>query len=42
MEFLEHFYMWQPLPCEGYKVVFENGKPLEYSEIKLDKTEAQK
>lgn len=38
----EYFYMWQPRPCEGYKVVFENGKPLEYSEIKLDKTEAQK
>ena len=38
----EHFYKWQPRPCEGYKVVFDDGKPIEYSEIKLDETEAEK
>ena len=37
----EHFYMWQPRPCEGYVIVFDDGIPTEYSEIKLDETGAE-
>lgn len=31
----KHFYMWQPNPCEGYKVVFSDNVAVEYSAIKL-------
>lgn len=31
----EHFYMWQPNPCEGYKVNFSDNVAIEYSTIKL-------
>lgn len=37
----EHFYLWQPKPCEGYKITFANGVPAFYSEIKLNESEAQ-
>ncbi len=33
---LEHFYEWQPNPCEGYKITFdEDKKPIKYEKIKL-------
>lgn len=32
----EHFYAWQPNPCEGYKITFDNNlKPISYKKIKL-------
>lgn len=32
----EHFYAWQPKPCEGYKVIFdESKKPVSYEKIML-------
>lgn len=32
----ENFYLWQPKPCEGYRVDFdENGTPKSYFAIKL-------
>ena len=31
----DNFYEWQPKPCEGYKVIFdEHGSPVDYLEIK--------
>lgn len=36
-ETAEHFYAWQPKPCEGYKINFdENFKPISYEKITLD------
>ena len=36
-ETAEHFYAWQPNPCEGYKIEFdENLKPVKYEKIKLE------
>ncbi|MBQ7874530.1 MAG: histidine phosphatase family protein [Oscillospiraceae bacterium] len=33
---VEHFYAWQPSPCEGYKVEFDKElKPVGYEKIKL-------
>ncbi len=34
-ETAEHFYAWQPNPCEGYKITFEGDKPVSYEKIKL-------
>lgn len=32
----EHFYMWQPKPCEGYCVHFDDKQnPVDYSKIEL-------
>ena len=32
----EHFYAWQPKPCEGYKITFdENKNPVSYEKIAL-------
>lgn len=32
----EHFYAWQPKPCEGYKITFdENKNPVSYEKITL-------
>lgn len=36
-ETAEHFYAWQPKPCEGYKVIFSDDlKPLSYEKIILE------
>lgn len=36
-ETAEHFYAWQPKPCEGYKVTFSDDlKPLSYEKIILE------
>lgn len=35
-ETAEHFYAWQPSPCEGYKITFDDElKPISYEKIKL-------
>ena len=32
----EHFYMWQPKPCEGYRINFDSEQnPVDYSKIAL-------
>lgn len=36
-ETAEHFYAWQPKPCEGYKIIFSDDlKPLSYEKIGLE------
>jgi len=36
-ETAEHFYAWQPKPCEGYKINFdENLRPISYEKITLE------
>ena len=35
-ETAEHFYAWQPKPCEGYKIIFDDNKnPVSYEKIEL-------
>lgn len=35
-ETAEHFYAWQPKPCEGYKITFgDDLKPISYEKITL-------
>ena len=36
-ETAEHFYAWQPKPCEGYKIEFDDDlKPVKYEKIALE------